>query len=154
MTTAFETKVFAAQDSLVELLEERRSIADNPLAPWAIDFGLPYKRRDRHIWVDETVDTWERGQVTSGLVSQAESFRITAFIYARLTGATPRTIRADIITAADEVTTVLGSSPFLGGVVMYAELIGGEYGAAFADEQGKAREAVLRLDIGCTAHVA
>lgn len=145
---SFQTKAFDAQDELYELLK-----ASNDLTDWTIDLGLPSRREELHIWVDEGVDEWEQGGDTSGLVSKDETFQIRVYIYARKTGATAVEIRNEIKTAAGYVADIIGSSPFMGGAVMYATVIAAQYGGAFDDPEGRVREGYLQLSIGCQAFI-
>ena len=151
---AFETKTFPAQDALVAALEAARDEVDSTIAAWTIDYGIPSRREELHIWVDEQVDGWTQGQDTSGLVTRQEEFQLNVYIYARQTGATARTLRDEIKIAADVVADVVGAAPFLGGSVLYAQTIAGEYDSAFADPEGRSREAVLKLTVGCRAFIA
>lgn len=146
---AFETKAFSAQDALVTALQARTD-----LAQWTIDFGIPSRREEMHIWVDEALEDWNQGATTTGLVSREETFRLHVYIYARLTGADALEIRNDIKAAADIVTDVIGSAPFLGGAVLFAQVTSAEYGSAFADGEGRAREGVMMLSVQCTAYLA
>lgn len=50
---AFETKTFAAQDALVAELKNTAA-----LSAWAVDFGIPSRKEELHIWVDEAIDDW------------------------------------------------------------------------------------------------
>lgn len=145
---SFNTKTFAAQDALVTALQDESSLSD-----WTIGFGIPAHREELHIWVDEQVDSWEQDGATTGLVARNERFRLSIYIYDRKTGADAKDIRDEIATAADVITGVIGSQPFLGGVVLYAELVGAEYDGAFADPDGRKREGVLKLTVGCQAFI-
>ena len=144
----FQTKTFDAQDALVGALQ-----ATPTLDLWTIDFGIPSRRDERHIWVDEQVEEWVQGQATSGLVSRSEDFRLNVYIYDRLTGATAKTLRDEIKGVADIISDVVGSAPFLGYTVLYAQIVGAEYDSAFADPEGRSREGVLKLTIGCQAYI-
>lgn len=144
----FETKAFGAQDALVDALKS----ADG-LEAWTIDYGIPPRRDEQHIWVDERLTEWTHGNETTGLVTQAENFQLTVYIYSRLTGATAREQRDDIKAAADIVTNVIGSAPFLGGAVFYARISGAEFDTAFADPEGRKREGVLQLTVQCSAYL-
>ena len=147
---AFETKAFAAQDALVTALQ-----ANPTLGVWQIDYGMPAVRPDeRHIWVDEQVEDWAQDLASTGLVSRNESFRLQVYVYDRQTGASALEVRQEIETAAAAVAEVVGSAPFLGGVVLYAQISGAAYEGAFADADGRAREGVLRLTIECQAFLA
>lgn len=140
------TKAFAAQDALVNLMTPATGLAD-----WSPEFGLPGKRKERHIWVDETVDDWTQEPYTTELTDRDEKFKLHVFIYSRLIGATAAQIRDEISAVGGQIETLIGSSPFLGSVVMSAWVAGGEYDSAFADAEGRAREGCLRLDIACEA---
>ena len=144
----FETKAFGAQDALVDALQDAEG-----LQAWAIDYGLPSRREEQHIWVDEKLTDWNQGQETTGLVTKAENFQMTVYIYSRLTGATAREQRDDMKAAADIVSNVIGSAPFLGGAVFYARIAGAEFETAFADSEGRAREGVLMLTVQCSAYL-
>lgn len=145
---SFQTKAFDAQDELLELLR-----ASSNLSAWTIDYGLPSRREEQHIWIDENVDDWEQSGDTSGLVSKDEMFQLTVFIYDRKTGADAKEIRDEIKDAAGHVADIVGSSPFMGGTVVYATISGAQYEGAFEDEQGRVREGVLRLTVGCQAFI-
>lgn len=146
---AFETKAFGAQDALTQALKNTAE-----LAAWTVDFGIPSRREELHIWVDESVDSWGQGTPTTGLVMRDETFRLTVFIYARRTGSDAKEIRDEIKQAADVVTGVIGSEPFLGGAVFHAQIDSAEYASAFADAEGRSREAVMQLMIKCSAYLA
>jgi hypothetical protein len=80
-----------------------------------------------------------------------EAFRLTVYIYARRTGATAKEVRTEVKAAADIVADLVGSAPFLGGAVLYAEITGARYEGAFADTAGTQREGVLQIDVSCTS---
>ena len=40
---------------------------------------------------------------------------------------------------------VIAAAPFLGGVALMAQTVGGEYDGAFADPEGRAREGALHM---------
>lgn len=142
----WDTKAFSAQDALVTALQGESGLSD-----WTIDFGIPAHRDSRHIWVDEQVDDWEQTTATSGLVTRNETFRLSIYLYARQTGADALELRNEITGAAAIVSETIGSAPFLGGVVLFAEIVGGEYDGAFADPDGRSREGVLKLTVACNA---
>lgn len=147
---AFATKTFDAQDNIVAALKARTE-----LAAWRIDFGIPAGRpEEQHIWVDEQVSDWQQELLTTGLQSRNETFRLAVYIYDKKSGATAQEIRDEIKAAASIVSDVLGSSPQLNGIVLYAEIVGGEYEGAFADPEGRAREGVLKLTIECQSFLA
>lgn len=146
---AFDTKAFVAQDALVTALK-----GSTALAGWTIDFGLPARRDEQHIWVDESVEDWSQELLTTGLASRNESFRLEIYIYDKRTDATALEIRNEVKVAATAISDVLGSDTFLGGVVLYAQIIGGAYEGAFADPEGRAREGVLKLTVECQAFLA
>ena len=147
---AFQTKTFAAQDALVAALSARPE-----LASWRIDFGLPAGRpEEQHIWVDENVSEWTQDLLTTGLESRNETFRISVYIYDKKTGADAKEIRDELSDAAAVVSDTIGTSAFLGGVVMFAQIVGAEYEGAFADPQGRIREGVLKLAIECQGFLA
>ena len=147
---AFQTKTFDAQDALVQALSIRPE-----LASWRIDFGIPSGRpEERHIWVDENVTDWNQTLLTTGLQSRDETFRLSVYIYDKKTGSDAKEIRDEIATAASIVSDVLGSDTFLGGVVLFAQIVGGDYEGAFADPEGRTREGVLKLTIDCQSFLA
>lgn len=147
---AFQTKAFDVQDALVTALQ-----AETALADWQIDYGLPAGRpSEQHIWVDEKVGDWNQDTATTGLVARNESFRLSVYIYSKRTGATAQEVRDEAKTAASVVSDVLGSEPFLGGVVLFAQIVGGEYEGAFAEAEGRSREGVLQLIIECQTFLA
>jgi hypothetical protein len=145
----FQTKTFGAQDALVTALRNTSA-----LSAWTIDFGIPSRREELHIWVDEAIDDWTQGTPTTGLVMAEEKFKLQVYIYVRRTGADAKEVRDDIKTAADIVTGVIGSAPFLGGAVFYANITDAQYDAAFADPEGRKREGVLLLTVHCSAYLA
>lgn len=143
------TTAFAAQDALVAALQDSEA-----LAGWEIDYGIPTVRpTELNIWVSEDVSDWQQAYATSGLDGRDEVFRLAVYIFAQRTGATAKEVRDEIATAGGVVEDVVGSSPFLGGVVMLAEVAGGQYDAAFAGDDGRAREGLLKLIIACQAFV-
>jgi len=150
----FASKTFPAQDALVAALTAARDEEGSTIARWTIDYGIPSRREELHLWVDEQVDGWTQGQETSGLVTRHEDFTLSVYLYARQTAATALTLRTEIQAAADVVADVIGAAPFLGGEVLFAQVVGGEYDSAFADPEGRSREAVLKLSIGCRAFIA
>ena len=145
----FNTKAFRAQDQLVGALQNITALTD-----WTIDYGLPSRRQELHIWVDENVENWEQEAGTTGLVTRNENFRISVYIYSRKRGASAQEIRDEIATAASTISDVVGSEPFLSGAVLYAQIVAADYGGAFADADGKIREGVLKLTIECDAFIA
>lgn len=145
----FGTKAFAAQDALVEALK-----AEPALSAWQIDFGIPARREELHIWIDEEVIDWSQELASTGLQSRNEAFNLAIYIYDRKTDANAKEIRDEIKAAADIITDILGAGSFLGGIVLIAEIIGGAYEGAFADPDGLRREGVLKLTIGCQAFLA
>lgn len=147
---AFDTKAFAAQDALVTALKNTAA-----LSAWQVDFGIPAGRpQEQHIWVDEQVGDWTQDLRTTGMAARDENFRLNLYIYDKRTDATAQEVRDEIKTAAAVVADVLGSNAFLGGIVLLAQIVGGEYEGAFADPQGRAREGVLHLTIECQAFLA
>lgn len=145
---SFQTKAWATQDQLITLLQGSAALAD-----WTIDYGLPPRREELHIWVDEDIDEWTQEGDTSGLVSKDEAFRLSVYIYDRKTGASALEIRNEIQTAAGTVADIIGSAPFLGGTVLYASVVAATYEGAFEDPEGRVREGVLKLTIGCQAFI-
>lgn len=145
---AFLTKAFDTQDALLTAIEAATELAD-----WTKDYGLPPRRDELHIWVDEEIEEWNQGPDTSGLVGRDEGYHLAVYIYARQTGASAAEIRDEIKVAAGVVADVIGSQPFLGGVVQYAQHVSGTYEGAFADDSGRVREGVLKMVIACQAHV-
>lgn len=147
---ALNSKAFDTQDALVTALK-----ANTALSAWVIDFGIPAGRpQEQHIWVDEEVADWAQELGTTGLVTRNESFRLSIFVYDKRTGATAKEVRDEVKQAADAITDTLATTPFLGGVVLYAEVTGGAYEGAFADSEGRAREGLLKLSIDCQAFLA
>lgn len=145
---SFQTKAFDAQDVLLDLLQ-----ASTSLTEWTIDYGLPANLTDLHIWIDETVESWTRDGDTSGLVSQKEGFNLTVYIYDSKTGATAQEIREEIKTAAGVVSDIIGSAPFLSNTVLYASIVAAGYEGAFRDPEGRKREGVMKLTVGCSAFI-
>lgn len=147
---AFNTKAFSAQDAIVEALQGAAG-----LSAWQIDFGIPAGRpQEQHIWVDEELSDWSQEATTTGLTVRNEQFRTNIYVYDKKTGATAKEIRDEIATAATVIMNTLGTSPLLGGVVLYAEIVELAYEGAFADPQGIAREGVLKLGVECKAFLA
>lgn len=147
---AFQTKAFAVQDALVSALQARTE-----LPSWRIDFGIPAGRpEEQHIFVDENVANWSQEALTTGIKSRNETFRISVYIYDKKTGASAQEIRDEVQTAASIVADTIGSQPFLGGVVMYAEISEMAYEGAFADPQGHVREGMLKIEVECQAFLA
>ena len=145
----FNTKAFDTQDALVAALK-----AEPALSEWTIDYGIPAGRpQEQHIWVDETVENWTQDTATTGLVSKNEGFTLALYIYDKRTGATAQELRDEIKAAASIISDVIGSSPFLGGVVLLAQIVGASYEGAFADPEGRSREGVMKLNIGCQAFI-
>lgn len=146
----FNTKAFDTQDALVAALR-----ADSALADWAIDFGIPAGRpQEQHIWVDESVADWTQENATTGVVARNEAFMLSIYIYDKRTGATAEEVRDEVKGAAATISDVIGSAPFLGGIVLFAQIVGATYEGAFADPEGRAREGVLKLTIGCQAFIS
>lgn len=146
---SFNTKAFNTQDALVAALRDTTTLAE-----WQIDFGIPAGRpQEQHIWVDESVEEWQQTNATTGIVARNETFQIAIYIYDKRTGATAEEVRDEVKVAAAIISDVIGSAPFLGGVVLFAEIVGATYEGAFADSEGRAREGVLKLNIGCQAFI-
>lgn len=146
---ALKTAAFAAQDALVTALKASAS-----LTAWTIDYGLPLVRPSQlNIWVSEDVSEWTQGLAASSTNSRNETFTLTVYLYAQHTGATAKEVRDELAVAGGVVEQIVGSTPFLSGSVMYAEIAGAQYEGAFADPEGRAREGVLKLSIACTAYL-
>lgn len=146
----FNTKAFDTQDAIVAALRD-----DPGLADWQIDFGIPAGRpQEQHIWVDESVDEWTQENATTGIVARNEGFQLAIYIYDKRTGATAEEVRDEVKGAAATISDVIGSAPFLGGIVLFAQIIGATYEGAFADPEGRSREGVLKLTIGCQAFIS
>jgi len=147
---AFNTKAFETQDALVTALR-----AASSLSAWRIDFGIPAGRpEEQHIWVDESVSDWTQETLTTGLVARNESYRIAIYIYDKKSGASAEEVRDEIKVAASVISDIVGAAPFLGGVVLYAQITSLDYEGAFADAQGLAREGVLKITIECQSFLA
>lgn len=147
---AFTTKAFATQDALVQALR-----ASSQLTAWRIDFGIPAGRpEEQHIWVDENVTDWTQDTLTTGLVARNETYQIHVYVYDKKSGASAEEVRDEIKVAADIISDVVGAAPFLGGVVLYAQIANLDYEGAFADAQGLAREGVLKITIECQSFLA
>lgn len=147
---AFNTKAFSAQDAIVTALQGTAG-----LSAWRIDFGIPAGRpEEQHIWLDEELSEWSQEATTTGLTVRNETFRTSIYIYDKKTGATAKEIRDEISTAATLIMNTIGSSPLLGGIVLYAEIVDLAYEGAFADPQGIAREGVLKMTVECRAFLA
>lgn len=148
---ALRTKAFDAQDALVGLLA-----ASGDLSAWVCEFGLPSIRpQEMHIWIDEEVNRWQQElSGTGGATTRTETFEIYVYVYRRGTDLTALEIRSEVKAAGDVIADIVTASPFLGNVVMFAEITGGTYEAQFADAEGRSREAILRLHIGCIAYLA
>lgn len=144
----FQTAAFAAQDALVTALD---GVAG--LSAWTIDYGLPSIRDEQHIWVDETIEDGQQETISTGLVSKDESFRLTVYVYSRKTGATALELREEIAIAGGLVADTVGAAPFLGGAVLFAEIVAYGYEGAFADPQGRQREGVLKITVACKAYL-
>ena len=138
--TGMQTKVFDAQDALVASLQ-----AAPGLVGWTIGYGLPARRDDLHVWVDEQVSEWTQDQRTTGLVSKEESFKLHVYVYVRRSGASAQDVRDECKGAGAIVEQVIAAAPFLGGVALFAQTVGGEYDGAFADPEGRAREGALHM---------
>lgn len=146
----FSSKAFKVQDILTKALQDSPALGD-----WFIDFGLPPKglQEDLHIWVDEHVDEWTQESATTGLVARNEAFRLTVYLYAKRTDATAFEVREEIESAVDVLSDVVGNDPLLGGVVLYAQIVGAEYAGGFADPEGRAREGYMKINIGVDAFI-
>ncbi len=145
---SWQTKAFATQDALLSLLQ-----ANANLSAWSIEYGLPSIRDEQTMWIDENIEEWTQEGETSGVLSKDEAFRLSVYIYDRKTGATALEIRNEIQTAAGYVSDVIGSAPFLGNTVLYATIVSAQYEGAFQDPEGRVREGVLKLTIGCQAFI-
>lgn len=147
---ALKSKAFDTQDALVTALK-----ANTALSAWRIDFGIPAGRpEEQHIWVDEEVADWSQELGTTGIVTRNEAFRLYIYVYDKRTGSDAKEVRDEVKLAADAISETLATTPFLGGVVLYAEITGGAYEGAFADSEGRAREGLLKLSIDCQAFLA
>lgn len=137
-----ETKAFDAQDALTSALQDAPGLSD-----WTVDYGLPSRREDQHVWVDEQISEWTQEQRTTGLVSKAESFKLHVYVYVRMSAATAKDVRDQCKAAGAIVEQAIAAEPFLGGVALMAQTVGGEYDGAFADPEGRAREGALHMII-------
>lgn len=146
---SFQTKAFAAQDQLLAALNN-----SSGLTAWSKDYGLPSRRDEQHIWIDENISEWNQQLGSTGIVSRNEDFRIHLYIYARHSGYDATDLRDEISAAASAVSEAIGSTPFLGGSVLFAEIVGAEYEGAFADPEGRTREGVLHLIIACSTFLS
>lgn len=142
----FHTKAFDAQDVLTALLTS--ALAGTA---WTVDYGLPPRREEQHIWVDESIKPWKQDPYTEGLESKIETFTLHVAIYSKRTCSSALETRAEIKAAADVIASAIASDQFLGGVVMYASITGADYDSAFADAEGQSREGLMELDISCEA---
>lgn len=140
----FDTAAFGAQDALVTALQGATG-----LGAWTIDYGLPASLDEQHIWVDEGIDEGTQETATTGLVTKNEAFRLNVYVYSRMTGASALEVRDDIKAAASIVADTVGAAPFLGGAVLFAEIVGFNYEGAFKDPQARVREGVMKLTIAC-----
>lgn len=141
------TKAFAAQDALVTALKASASLTD-----WQIDYGLPATRPTQlNIWVSEDVADWNQDLAASSTNARNENFALTVWLYAQRWNATAEEVRDELAAAGGVVEQIVGSTPFLGGVVLFAQIAGAEYQGAFADPEGRAREGVLKLTVACQA---
>lgn len=143
------TKTWAAQDALVTLVD-----GISQLSAWTVEFGLPYDRRDQHIWVDEEVVDWTRSDQTSNFAAQEEAFTLSVFLYSRRIGATAKEQRDEVATAAAYIEAAIAADPTLSALLMSARVVGGEFETAWIDAEATYRVGVLRLDIRCTAWLA
>lgn len=150
----FATKTFPAQTQLLAAITASAQIPGNSLQGWTLDYGIPSRRDEQHLWVDDAIEDWTQGAPTTGLSGREETFRIPVFIYVRRTGATAEDLRDMIVAAADVVADVVGADPLLGGLLLYSEIVTGGYDSAFADPSGRIREAVLQLGVNCRAYLA
>lgn len=147
---SLQTRAFAAQDALITALE-----AAPGLSSWTVGFGLPNQRPEAlHIWVDENVTDWSQESISTGVMTKNEAFAIAVYLYSRRTDSTAIEVRDEIAAAAGVVADLIGATPFLGGVVLFAEVSNVEYDGAFADTDGRMREGVMKLTIKCTAFVS
>ena len=146
---SLHTKVFDVQDAIVTALQ-----AAAGLSGWTVCFGLPVRRDELHVWVDEQVSQWKQDQQTTGTQSKLENFQLHAYVYVRHSGATAQEIRDEAKAAGAIVEQTIGGSPILGGLALMAEISGGEYDGAFADPEGRAREGALHLVIDVQTFIA
>ena len=144
------TKTFDAQDALMAALTALKATT---LTGWTVDFGLPPRRDERHLWVDEQITEWVCEDLTTGLQSTQETFKLHAYVYVKKSGATALEVRDEVKTGGGAVESVLSSDPLLGGVVMLAQIVGGDVDSAFADPEGRAREVVEHLIIECSTFI-
>lgn len=146
MADDFATAAFDAQDQLLAILAGCGLGRD-----WTIDYGLPPIRTDRHAWVDETVDDWSQDLLTTGVPSSTETFALHVYLYVRGTGASALELRQLLREAAGRFAAGLAVDVTLGGVLQVAQVAGAGLDSAFADPEGRVRESVLRVDVGCSA---
>lgn len=150
----FQTKAFTAQQYIVAGIRTAQLEEDSPLADWTISFGLPGRRDELHLFVDDAVEEWTQNAPATGLGGREETFRIAIQLYVRRLGATAEETRDLVIAAAAVVTNLIGDDPTLGGLLLFAQVSAAGYDSAYADEQGRTREALLRLDVNCHAYLA
>lgn len=158
----FASKAPAAQQALVALIA-----ALPELAGWNAGghdgFGAPRELvpREKTWFVDDKVEDWDRLVPATG--ARSEAFTLTVWFYTKMTVAktasgtmtgTPAQVQDEVLAAAAPFEAALTANPTLSGTVMSAFSQGrAEYDSGWADEQGRAREGVLKLQIRCSAHL-
>lgn len=146
MTDHLVTAAFDAQDALYALISPLTA-----LAAWDVNQGLPDRRSERNVWVDDQIDEWTREEATTGLVAQQETFTLHVYLWSTRLDCTQVELRDEIATAAASIQTALAADRTLGDVVMLAGVTGSSYDGGFLDDAGRERIGVLKLDITCTA---
>lgn len=150
----FQTRAFDAQTHIVDGIRAAQLLDQSPIAAWTVTFGLPGRRDELHIFVDDAIDEWNQSAPATGLGGREERFQIPIHLYVRRTGADAEETRDLLVAAAGVVANLIGADPTLGGQVLYAELSAGGYDSKYADEQGRVREALLMLTVSCRAYLA
>lgn len=143
--TGFGTAAFGVQDRLLAIASQ--------VAPrgWQIGFGLPAIRADLQVWVDEQIEDQDSDLLTTGELVAEESFRVHVYVYARRTGASAQDLRDLVAPVAAAIVDAINADPTLGDLVQMAWCAMTGYDGAFADPEGRVREAALRLSVRVAA---
>ena len=139
--TGIATAAFAVQD---HLLACARAVV--PYG-WEVDYGLPGIRAERHVWVDEQIEDQDQQILTTGEVVSEELFRVYLYVYAREAAASALELRDVVAPIAGLICDRVNADATLGGRVQAGWCFMSGYDGAFADPEGRIREAALRLSV-------
>lgn len=146
------TRIGAAQDALLTLLEARGALSAVP-----VDLGFPVKGPQKeHIWISGQVPDWTQGFLTTGPVTGAsaalreESFTLKVIIVVSWHTTSYVQARDRALALALEVERTVLANDTLSGTVFQAQMGRGRIAEGIGTDF---RQVVPELDIECDAHL-